>query len=225
MTDAATPCPGCDGHECPPCQYPGAARPVAETERDAVHHWMIGNGYATGHGDTLSCLLLELEAQAKERGARNAPTGPSPSPSREALEAARATFERIEKFDCFYTGREYVTETSVVVEDDGVHNVLVRGHCGRVAGKAIASIDAALAAQPAQAGETWQTTDSAPRDGSNILLCDARVQDHQIVCYWDDQPKTIPFHWATPDGCHYHAMAFTHWMPLPKAPEMAKGRS
>jgi hypothetical protein len=29
---------------------------------------MIAHGYATGHGDTVEDMLVELEAQAKERG-------------------------------------------------------------------------------------------------------------------------------------------------------------
>lgn len=31
--------------------------------------WMMDNGYATGHGDTLREMLVELEGQARERGA------------------------------------------------------------------------------------------------------------------------------------------------------------
>lgn len=84
-----------------------------------------------------------------------------PAPDREAIAEVRATLERIEKFDCFYTGREYVTETSIVVEDDGVHNVLVRGHCGRIARQAINKIDAILALPSVQATPA-PDTNSAP---------------------------------------------------------------
>jgi hypothetical protein len=35
-----------------------------------VAKWMISNGYATGHGDTVEDMLGELEWQAKERGKR-----------------------------------------------------------------------------------------------------------------------------------------------------------
>lgn len=36
----------------------------------AVAAWITARGYATGHGDTLEELLAELEASAKERGAK-----------------------------------------------------------------------------------------------------------------------------------------------------------
>jgi hypothetical protein len=35
-----------------------------------VATWMIAHGYATGHGDTVEDMLVELEGQAKERGMR-----------------------------------------------------------------------------------------------------------------------------------------------------------
>jgi hypothetical protein len=34
--------------------------------RELVASWMINNGFATGHGDTLDDLLHELEWQVKE---------------------------------------------------------------------------------------------------------------------------------------------------------------
>lgn len=40
--------------------------------REEVARWMIGRGYATGHGDSLGDLLAELEWQAAERGVRSA---------------------------------------------------------------------------------------------------------------------------------------------------------
>jgi len=35
--------------------------------RERVAFWMMTNGYATGHGDTIEDLLVELEGQAKRR--------------------------------------------------------------------------------------------------------------------------------------------------------------
>jgi len=35
--------------------------------REAIVMWMDARGYATGHGDTIEDLLVELEGQAKER--------------------------------------------------------------------------------------------------------------------------------------------------------------
>ena len=40
---------------------------VAAAEREKVARWMIRNGYATGHGDTIEDLLDELEWQIAER--------------------------------------------------------------------------------------------------------------------------------------------------------------
>lgn len=36
--------------------------------RERVAKWMIGQGFATGHGDTLEDLLIELVWQAREMG-------------------------------------------------------------------------------------------------------------------------------------------------------------
>ena len=40
---------------------------VAAAEREKVAAWMMGRGYATGHGDTIEELLQELEWQIAEK--------------------------------------------------------------------------------------------------------------------------------------------------------------
>ena len=40
---------------------------VAAAECEKVAAWMMSQGYATGHGDTIKDLLKELEWQIKER--------------------------------------------------------------------------------------------------------------------------------------------------------------
>jgi hypothetical protein len=40
---------------------------VAAAEREKVAAWMMARGYATGHGDTIEDLLVELEWQIRER--------------------------------------------------------------------------------------------------------------------------------------------------------------
>ena len=40
---------------------------VAAAEREKVARWEIGSGYATGHGDTIEDLLVELEWQVREK--------------------------------------------------------------------------------------------------------------------------------------------------------------
>ena len=39
---------------------------VASAEREKVAQWMMRQGYATGHGDTIEDLLKELEWQIRE---------------------------------------------------------------------------------------------------------------------------------------------------------------
>lgn len=41
-------------------------RQVIES-RELVARWMMGHSYATGHGDTVEDLLVELEGQAMDR--------------------------------------------------------------------------------------------------------------------------------------------------------------
>lgn len=40
------------------------------SELQEVALWMMGHGYATGHGDTIADMLDELEAQIKENAKR-----------------------------------------------------------------------------------------------------------------------------------------------------------
>lgn len=40
---------------------------MCQSPREVVARWMMTNGYATGHGDTLLDLLKELEGQARGR--------------------------------------------------------------------------------------------------------------------------------------------------------------
>jgi hypothetical protein len=39
---------------------------IRQEEREKVAAWMIKKGYATGHGDTIEDLLVELEWQVRE---------------------------------------------------------------------------------------------------------------------------------------------------------------
>jgi hypothetical protein len=63
----------------------------------------------------------------------------------------------------------------------------------------------------------WQPIETAPKDGINILVVDARVRELWAVASWDaDEPSTAK--WCTLDGA-YHQDRFTHWMPLPSPPQ------
>ncbi len=48
-------------------RYEYFATLVAAAEREKLAAWMMSQGYATGHGDTIKDLLKELEWQIKER--------------------------------------------------------------------------------------------------------------------------------------------------------------
>lgn len=74
--------------------------------------------------------------------------------------------------------------------------------------------DMAQAALEAADREAWQPFETAPKDETPILACDARLIGVQEVVYWDrsDYP------WATADGPNFHRDRFTHWRPLPSPP-------
>ena len=48
-------------------RYEYFAALVAATERNKLAAWMMSQGYATGHGDSIEKLLEELEWQIEER--------------------------------------------------------------------------------------------------------------------------------------------------------------
>lgn len=51
-----------------------STQPVDEA-RERVALWMMQNSYATGHGDTLADLLIELVGQAREEGYKEGTQG------------------------------------------------------------------------------------------------------------------------------------------------------
>ncbi len=61
----------------------------------------------------------------------------------------------------------------------------------------------------------WQSTETAPKDGTEILLKIPLQGRDYVSAYWFD--RSIGFwrnrtnHWISPDTP-------THWMPLPKPP-------
>lgn len=78
-----------------------------------------------------------------------------------------------------------------------------------------AQFNAALAAQPVQATESWQPIETAPKDGTRLLLHYAPRRLTKVgkwdagSCYWSaDQ-------WL-------HEKAPTHWMPLPAPPHAGR---
>lgn len=43
---------------------------MASDEMKEVQEWMFANSYATGHGETIADMLVELEGQVRERAFR-----------------------------------------------------------------------------------------------------------------------------------------------------------
>lgn len=65
----------------------------------------------------------------------------------------------------------------------------------------------------------WKEIESAPKDGTSILVCDARIRDWQQVVWWDDNPALGKYKWARDDwDSHWHEDMFTHWQPLQPPP-------
>ena len=85
------------------------------------------------------------------------------------------------------------------------------------------SVDALLAdlsrlASLPQSGMGWRPIETAPKDGTTILLTDARIQDWTLTAAWIQGEISKSYCWETYDGLGYHAETFTHWMPLPPPP-------
>ena len=76
-------------------------------------------------------------------------------------------------------------------------------------------MDAVQIAEEANAradAATWQPIETAPKDGTYVLLYEPRDDDHAIeVGFYECET------WYGMD--HIYSIYPTHWMPLPKPPE------
>lgn len=67
----------------------------------------------------------------------------------------------------------------------------------------------------------WQPIESAPKDGTAVLLTgDAPLCVGPFIGVWDADPE-YPETWAT-GNCRTAASAITHWQALPPPPEKPK---
>jgi hypothetical protein len=57
----------CDWHDSALSHLEQLAKLVIEHEREAVANWIMGKGFATGHGDAIVDMIDELEWQVAER--------------------------------------------------------------------------------------------------------------------------------------------------------------
>jgi hypothetical protein len=62
----------------------------------------------------------------------------------------------------------------------------------------------------------WKDISTAPKNGDQILVTDARSRDTYQVVFWDD--LDTGWCWCTPDGPRFHREAFTHWQTLDAQP-------
>ncbi len=69
----------------------------------------------------------------------------------------------------------------------------------------------------------WQPIETAPRDGTGIIVTDARVMHWTQIVFWDEEVAG-PYVWARDDtDNHWHRDMFTHWMPIPDGPVSTSG--
>jgi hypothetical protein len=89
----------------------------------------------------------------------------------------------------------------------------------------------------------WQPIETAPKDGTAILIAGGTYEDDEggvsfcgpvpftgvRIAYWDATPDATGCHecWnGGPSGSAYNAEYWhepTHWMPLPNPPEVNRG--
>lgn len=79
-----------------------------------------------------------------------------------------------------------------------------------------AVLEAASALVPiAEKGEDWQPIETAPKDGTAIILTDCRKRDWTQIAFWDSE-RPNGYVWARDDASTFwHRDMFTHWRPLP----------
>lgn len=61
----------------------------------------------------------------------------------------------------------------------------------------------------------WPPIETAPRDGTKIILAAWSAPDDRWVCWQDYWRKYLP---PYGEGFGYTARVATHWMPLPEPP-------
>lgn len=70
---------------------------------------------------------------------------------------------------------------------------------------------------------SWQPIETAPKDGTRIMLVGGVYHGVPFAGYWDPSPYT-PRPWTTVVGRHpLEEHCPTHWMPLLAPPAAAQG--
>lgn len=63
----------------------------------------------------------------------------------------------------------------------------------------------------------WQPIETAPRDGTNVLICDAHDRDVVAAAYWSSGRKQWHVLWNAEN--FEENFTATHWMLLPEPPK------
>ena len=66
----------------------------------------------------------------------------------------------------------------------------------------------------------WQPIETAPKDGTKLLLCESVDENYIFVGSWSEtrNPKWYGTNWYCVEYDAFNH-APTHWMPLPQPPE------
>jgi len=89
--------------------------------------------------------------------------------------------------------------------------------------KLLALIEPLTIATPKPEPMTWQPIETAPKDGSDVLVCSTQCVGRFAVASWDGEEwrDMGDIGWAGMDGGGNQP---THWMPIPPAP-ITKGEA
>lgn len=70
----------------------------------------------------------------------------------------------------------------------------------------------------------WQSMDSAPKDGSEILVYDRKTDSIMLVHWGEDYGFRwcVTHSWQDEQGGYETADSPSHWMPLPNKPNTKK---
>ena len=70
----------------------------------------------------------------------------------------------------------------------------------------------------------WLPIETAPKDGTNIIVCDDRVSGgNMTIVAWKPNAEKPNYVWETEEMIGYHKDAFTHWMLAPMSPGDEQG--
>jgi hypothetical protein len=75
---------------------------------------------------------------------------------------------------------------------------------------------ACLAAEGEPEPQGWQSIETAPRDGTQILIWIVGIEPRPRIAYWAD--RGMEYGWFGLQSQHLLGVPVTHWMPLPVPP-------